>query len=55
MAEASARAPTWLDLFDYRERVARIYRERNAALRAGEDTATVWDRWRAARDALLSL
>lgn len=49
------RPPTWLDLYDYRERVARIYRERNAALlRAGEEGEAVWARWRSARDALFA-
>lgn len=46
--------PTWLDLYDYRERVARLYRERDAALRAGEDDAAAWARWRAGRDALFA-
>lgn len=45
-------APTWLDLYDFRERVARMYRERDAALRAGEAPAGVLARFRAAKDAL---
>lgn len=44
--------PTWLDLYDFRERVARMYRERDAALRAGEAPADVLARFRAAKDAL---
>src|SRR5215469_16585193 len=32
-------APTWLDLYDWRARVATMYRERNTAMRAGEDAA----------------
>ena len=48
MAETGA--PTWLDLYDWRERVARMYRERNAALRAGDDPAAVLGRFRAAKD-----
>lgn len=44
--------PTWLDLYDYRRRVAEIYAKRNAALRAGEDPATVWERWHQAKDDL---
>ncbi len=54
MAETGEQAPTWLDLYDYRERVARIYRERDAALRAGEGSEAVWRRWRAAKDALFA-
>jgi uncharacterized protein (DUF1684 family) len=46
--------PTWLDLYDYRERVARMYRERNAALRAGEAADVVLRRFRAAKDALFA-
>jgi uncharacterized protein (DUF1684 family) len=45
-------AATWLDLYDWRERVARMYRERNAALRAGEDPATVLERFRAQKNEL---
>ena len=48
----SGDTPTWLDLYDYRERVARMYRERDAALRAGEVPADVWRGFRAAKDAL---
>jgi uncharacterized protein (DUF1684 family) len=47
-------APTWLDLYDYRERVARMYRERNAALRAGDAADVVLRRFRAAKDALFA-
>ncbi len=54
MASSDARAPTWLDLYDYRERVARMYRERNAALRAGEDPEAVLARFRAAKDELFA-
>ncbi len=43
---------TWLDLYDFRERVARMYRERDSALGAGESSADVWGRFRAAKDAL---
>lgn len=45
-------APTWLDLYDYRERAARMYGERDAALRTGEAPAEVWARFRTAKDAL---
>jgi uncharacterized protein (DUF1684 family) len=54
MAESDVSAPTWLDLYDYRERTARLYRERDAAQRAGEADEAVWRRWRAGRDALFA-
>jgi uncharacterized protein (DUF1684 family) len=54
MGETDELAPTWLDLYDYRDRVARIYRERDAALRADEDGELVWGRWRSARDTLFA-
>jgi uncharacterized protein (DUF1684 family) len=47
-------APTWLDLYDYRVRMAALYRERAAALRAGEDAATVCQRFRQQKDALFA-
>jgi uncharacterized protein (DUF1684 family) len=47
-------APTWLDLYDWRERVARMYRERNPALRAGEDPRAVLRRFRAQKDDLFA-
>src|SRR5689334_11306306 len=46
--------PTWLDLYDYRQRVARMYAERELALRAGEDPENVLDRFRAQKDALFA-
>lgn len=45
-------AATWLDLYDWRARMARMYRERNAATQAGEDAQVVLERFRAAKDAL---
>jgi uncharacterized protein len=48
----SGRTPTWLDLYDWRERVARMYRERNAALREGEDAETVLNRFRTQKNEL---
>lgn len=48
----TAGAPTWLDLYDYRVRVAEMYRERAAALRMGADDEAVWRRFCAAKDAL---
>jgi uncharacterized protein (DUF1684 family) len=44
--------PTWLDLYDYRERVANMYRERDRALRAGDDAQRTLERFRSAKDAL---
>ena len=43
---------TWLDLYDWRERVAAMYRDRTAALRAGEAPESVLRRFRAAKDTL---
>jgi len=47
-------APTWLDLYDYRRRVARMYRERDRALREGQDALHVLERFREAKDALFA-
>src|ERR1700730_2052476 len=47
-------APTWLDLYDYRRRVASMYRERERALRAGEDELRTLEKFRAAKDALFA-
>lgn len=54
MADLNVSAPTWLDLYDYRARTARLYRERDAALRTREADEMVWGRWRAGRDALFA-
>jgi len=43
---------TWLDLYDWRERVARMYRERNASLGAGEAAEAVLERFRTQKDDL---
>ena len=45
---------TWLDLFDYRQQVANLYRERNHALIAGEDPVEVAAQWRRKRDLLFA-
>jgi uncharacterized protein (DUF1684 family) len=45
---------TWLDLYDWRERVAQMYRERNAALRAGKNPETVLERFRAQKNELFA-
>src|SRR5260221_4998595 len=52
--EQTAPVATWLDLYDWRQRVARLYAERAAALMAGEDPAAVLQRFRAAKDALFA-
>jgi uncharacterized protein (DUF1684 family) len=44
--------PTYLDLYDYRLRVAEMYGERNQATRAGEDPVVALDRFRTERDNL---
>jgi uncharacterized protein len=44
----------YLDLFDYRSRVAEMYRERKRATLAGEDAAMVLERFRDARDELFA-
>src|SRR5450759_462967 len=44
----------YLDLYDYRCRVAAMYRERNRALTAGEDVTTVLQRFRGQRDELFA-
>jgi uncharacterized protein (DUF1684 family) len=51
---ASTTPPTWLDLYDWRQRVAQMYRERDAAHRASDDPAAVLTRFRAAKDALFA-
>lgn len=45
---------SYLDLYDYRHRVAAMYRERTAAIIAGEDSADVLRRFREARDNLFA-
>ncbi len=45
---------TWLDLYDWRTRIAAIYRERARRVTAGDDPVAVWDTFRAAKDALFA-
>src|SRR5260221_12082126 len=52
--EQTAPAATWLDLYDWRQRVARLYAERSAALMAGDDPRAVLQRFRAGKDTLLA-
>ncbi|HET8846048.1 MAG TPA: DUF1684 domain-containing protein [Ktedonobacteraceae bacterium] len=42
----------YLDLYDYRKRVAAIYEERLGSFLAGEQTEMIWQRFRFRRDAL---
>ncbi|MDQ2742785.1 MAG: DUF1684 domain-containing protein [Chloroflexota bacterium] len=44
----------YLALYDYRQRVALMYRERNGALRAGHDPEAVLQHFRARRDELFA-
>jgi uncharacterized protein (DUF1684 family) len=52
MSQQDAAPATWLDLYDWRQRVAHLYAEREAALRVGEEPLLVLRRFRAAKDAL---
>lgn len=45
---------TWLDLYDYRRRIAAMYHEREKALRAGEDEQRVLDKFRANKDEIFA-
>jgi uncharacterized protein len=42
--------PTWLDLYDYRRRLAALYQKRELRETTGDDPAAIWDRWREERD-----
>jgi uncharacterized protein (DUF1684 family) len=44
--------PTWLDLYDYRRRVAALYQKRELREATGDDPAVIWDNWRKERDLL---
>ena len=44
----------FLDLYDYRNRVAAMYRERNRAMLAGDDAVSVCGRFRETRDELFA-
>src|SRR5690242_16210821 len=50
----SSQQPTWLDLYDYRRRVAAMYQQREEALRNGSDELSVWQQFRAQKDALFA-
>src|SRR5947209_2186097 len=44
----------YLDLYDYRCRVAAMYRERTQAIMTGADPVAAWQRFREARDELFA-
>jgi uncharacterized protein len=46
--------PTWLDLYDWRVRVAAMHRERARRIAEGDDPVAVWDSFRATKDALFT-
>jgi len=46
--------PTYFDLYDYRSRTTTLYHERNSALLAGEDAATVLQRFHKGKDNLFA-
>lgn len=52
MAETTL--PTWLDLYDWRARVATMYRERARRIAEGDDPVAVWDAFRATKDRLFA-
>jgi uncharacterized protein (DUF1684 family) len=54
MNEGDQASPTWLDLYDYRHRVADMYRTRAAALTAGEADLAVAARFREQKNALFA-
>jgi uncharacterized protein len=48
-------AATWLDLYDWRARIARMYRERNTAMQIGEAAEAVLERFRAQKNDLFKM
>lgn len=52
--EGSSQKPTWLDLYDYRRRVAALYQQCEEALRSGVDELAVLQRFRSQKDALFA-
>jgi uncharacterized protein (DUF1684 family) len=49
-----SQAEQFLDLYDFRQRVAALYRERNEALKRGVLPVSAWERFRTARDDLFA-
>ena len=54
MSEPDVSGPTWLDLYDFRRRIAALYADREVALRAGEDEPGPLLRFRAGKDHLFA-
>ena len=54
MNERNVSEPSWLDLYDFRRRMAALYSEREAALRAGEEEPGPLTRFRAGKDDLFA-
>ncbi len=52
MAENTS--PTWLDLYDWRVRVAAMYREQARRIARDDDPVAVWDAFHATKDALFA-
>src|SRR5438552_14485464 len=52
MTTPNENSSTWLDLYDYRRRVAALYREREMRERQGDNPVAIWDHWREERDQL---
>jgi uncharacterized protein (DUF1684 family) len=50
MTLAADTPPTWLDLYDYRRRVAALYQKRQLRAATGDDPAAIWNNWREERD-----
>src|SRR5690242_16549182 len=50
MTTPTDNAPTWLDLYDYRRRVAALYQKRELRETTGDDPAAIWNHWREERD-----
>jgi uncharacterized protein (DUF1684 family) len=50
MTAPTATPPTWLDLYDYRRRVAALYQKRALREATGDDPAAIWEHWREERD-----
>lgn len=51
---ADGRDPTWLDLYDWRQRVAAMYAARDAATLAGDDGEAILRRFRGTKDDLFA-
>ncbi|HKV84349.1 MAG TPA: DUF1684 domain-containing protein [Ktedonobacterales bacterium] len=54
MSDRDTTEPTWLDLYDFRRRMAALYAQREAALRGGEGEPGPLARFRAGKDDLFA-